>query len=262
MATDPPHLHPASWSFPIPPEAEVTTTRQVLEGLPILLVNHGQNGRWLLHCGTTEDLADKRTACFGCVVEAHPEMVELADLAPGQAANRETPIAAWRRVDPRGPRKLLEDAIAATGWQVIVQPPERPLWAYTVGLGKSFGQPEVFVMGLPGEIMHRMLQNLASEVAAGAQLSVGQRNDTILERLICELRPVDARWIDLLLEPLNLLYEDAPFTVLQCVWPDRAGTLPHEPGFDETFRPRQPLLEHLDPDRAGMTPLLRAMGKA
>ena len=57
-------------------------------------------------------------------------------------------------------------------------------------------------------------------------------------------------------------YEGEPFTVLQCLWPDKQGKLPHEVGFDDAFRARQPHLEHADPDRASMTPLLKALGRA
>jgi hypothetical protein len=257
------HAHPQTWPFADPPETEVTTTRQVLEGCPVLLVNHGREGKWLFHCATTEDLADKRTACFGCLAGEHPEILELGDLPAGRHANRSTAQDPWEREQPRGPKEILEEAVAARGWQTVLLPSQRPIWGFTVGLGRTFAHPEAFVIGLPPQVMFDMLENIAKNVSEGHRFEPGVRTDRIIEELSCELRPVDATWHEVLLDPLRAFYEAEPFSVLQCLWPDKEGKLPHDEGYDEaTYRIRQPLLEHADPERAGMVPLLVAMGRA
>lgn len=263
MSTDQAHEHTIDlWPFPVPPDTEVVTTRQVIEGAPVLLAQHSPSGGWMFHCASTQSLDDKRTGCLGCIASKHPEVLELADLPRGHHANRDTPDVPWERFAPRrSVRELLQPGIDAEGFQLVLLPPQRPIWGFTVGLQKTFGQPEVVVIGLPPQIMHQMLLNLASAVASGDSITAGLRSGDVLESLVCELRPVDPVWHDVLLAPMKEYYAEEPFTVLQCLWPDKQGKMPHEEGFDEAFRPRQPHLEHADPDRAGMTPLLKALGK-
>ena len=51
--------------------------------LPILEVYHDHDGDWQFLCGTTNDTADGRLICMGCVYERFPDMGTFADLAPG-----------------------------------------------------------------------------------------------------------------------------------------------------------------------------------
>lgn len=256
------HTHPATWPFAVPPETEVATTRQVLEGAPVLLDHHGEDGAWLFHCASTEDLAHKRRVCFGCLATQHPDLLALADLPRGQPLSRDTADDPWPRIDTRSAKEMLEAAVAENGWQTVMFPPQRPLFGFTIGLTRTFGHPEAFVIGLPPQVMFQMLENVAKAVAGGARFEPGVRTDVILERLSCELRPVDAAWHDVFLEPLRMFYEAQPLDVLQVVWPDRAGKLPGDDGYDTAFLARQPQLHHADAERAGMVPLLKAMGRA
>lgn len=249
------------WPFPEPPETEVVTTRQVLEGAPVLLAQHGKNGGWMFHCATTSSIDDKRTGCLGCIASKHPEVLELASLPLGQTANRDTAADPWAPFAPKSMMDRLREGVDAAGWQMLLLPLERPIWGLTVGLTKNFGQPEVFLIGLPPQVMQQMLQNIGNSVETGLKLTPGLRTDVVIENLLCELRPVDPVWHDVLMGPVKAFYGDEPFSVLQCMWPDKQGKMPHEEGFDEAFRPRQPHLEHADRERAGMTQLMKALGQ-
>lgn len=255
------HAHPDAWPFAVPPETEVATTRQVLEGAPVLLVNHGEDGRWLFHCASTEDLADKRQACFGCLASQHPDILALAGLPRGQPLSRDTAADAWPTIDTRSPKEMLEAAVAENGWQTVVFPPQRPLFGFTIGLTRTFGHPEAFIIGLPPQLMFQILENVAKAVAGGHRFEPGERTELLLEQLSCGLRPVDAAWHGVFLEPLSMFYGAEPLQVLQVVWPDRQGKLPGDDGFDPAFLARQPQLEHADAERAGMLPLLEAMDR-
>ncbi|NUO49394.1 MAG: DUF4262 domain-containing protein [Polyangiaceae bacterium] len=150
---------------------------------------------------------------------------------------------------------------ACQGFQILILPPQRPIWAMTYGLMKSVSQPDVVVMGLPPQIMHQMVLNLAGMAMDGETLEHGLRTDRVVHTFECELRTVEPKWHDLLLGPLRELYDDAPPSMLQCTWPDKGGKLPHEEGFDVAFLQRQPRLELADPEVAGLKPLLRALSR-
>lgn len=262
MSTERAHEHTLDlWPFSDPPETEVVTTRQVLEGAPVLLAQHSEAGGWMFHCASTQSLDDKRTGCLGCIASKHPEVLELAELPRSNHANRDTEADPWQFFAPKSPMDRLREGVEAAGWQMLLLPLERPIWGFTVGLQKTFGQPEVFLIGLLPQVMQQMLQNIGNSVETGMKLEAGLRTDIVIENLLCELRPVDPVWHDVLMGPMKAFYGDEPFTVLQCMWPDKQGKMPHEEGFDEAFRPRQPHLEHPDADRAQMTPLLKALGQ-
>lgn len=258
------HEHAATdWSFADAVDKKVITTRPVLEEQhPILRVSHDADGDWQLLCGTTTADTDARAACFGCMFDKDRTLAELADLPLGWTATRPTAGAAWTREKQRTPLDRVRETIAMEGFQIVLFPPQRPIWSIAVGLQQSFDHPEVLVFGLPPQIMHQMILNLASGVRNGERFDHGSRTDAVLQNLTCELRTIDPTWHELLLGPLNPLYEGAAPRMLQCTWPDKQGKLPHEEGFDAAYRARQPQLELADPERAGMLPLLRALGRA
>lgn len=259
------HEHPSGeWRFAVPVDEQVITTRPVLEdGLPILRVSHDDDdGTWQLLCGTTTKAADGRVACLGCLAAKDPTLGELADLPRGWVAQREAASAPWLREKPKTQIELLRESVERTGFQLVLFPPQRPLWAFTVGLTKTFAQPDVLVFGLPPRVMHQMLMTLARMAQGGESFSHGYRTDKVLDNFTCELRTIDPAWHDILLGPTIGFYDGESPKLLQCMWPDKGGKLPHEDGYDVTFYARQTRLEHADHEKAGMTPLLRAMGKA
>ncbi|MDR2711052.1 MAG: hypothetical protein LBB65_06990 [Burkholderiales bacterium] len=92
------HEHAFSfWPFQDAINTASFTTRQVLEGLPILEVYHDHEGDWQFLCGTTLNPKDGKVACMGCMVESDLTLVELANLPHGWRATRIAPGAEWVR---------------------------------------------------------------------------------------------------------------------------------------------------------------------
>ena len=86
------------WPFENTPKTAVITTRQVLEGAPILHVTHdADDGAWQFLPGGDVDAADARIVGLGEMCERDSALLELADLPEGWKAWRERPGAAWRR---------------------------------------------------------------------------------------------------------------------------------------------------------------------
>jgi Domain of unknown function (DUF4262) len=73
----------------------VFTTRQVLEGLPILRVSHETDGDWQFLCDTTIDVADLKIVDLEELVKRDPSLNDLYELKHGWSAWRETTGHDW-----------------------------------------------------------------------------------------------------------------------------------------------------------------------
>ena len=73
----------------------VFTTRQVLEGLPILRVSHDTDGDWQFLCDTTSDVADLKIVALEEIVKRDSTVTQLFNLNYGWSAWRETAEDNW-----------------------------------------------------------------------------------------------------------------------------------------------------------------------
>ena len=88
----------STWPFEDTPNTASITTRQVLDGAPILLVTHdADDGSWQFLCGTTNDTADGRVVGLGEMYRRDTTVGELADLPEGWRAWRAAPGHPWQR---------------------------------------------------------------------------------------------------------------------------------------------------------------------
>lgn len=87
-----------NWPFADKPNTASITTRQVLDGAPILHVSHdADDGGWQFLCGTTDDTADGRIVGLGQMYARDATLGELADLPEGWRAWRASPKHPWQR---------------------------------------------------------------------------------------------------------------------------------------------------------------------
>ena len=87
-----------SWPFDQAPNVAAITTRQVLEGTPILrVVHYDDDHSWAFTCGTTNDEADGRMISMREAVGLDPTIKEVADLLPGWRAWRRDAGETWQR---------------------------------------------------------------------------------------------------------------------------------------------------------------------
>jgi hypothetical protein len=86
------------WPFADTPTTASITTRQVLDGAPILRVAHdADDGSWQFLCGTTNDPADARVVGLGRIYARDVTLGELADLPEGWHAWRAAAELPWQR---------------------------------------------------------------------------------------------------------------------------------------------------------------------
>jgi hypothetical protein len=86
------------WPFDQEPNVAAITSRQVLEGHPILRIAHYPDDHsWGFTCGTTDDVADARIISMAEALKLDESIALVADLPPGWDAWREAVGSAWQR---------------------------------------------------------------------------------------------------------------------------------------------------------------------
>ncbi len=118
-------------------------------------------------------------------------------------------------------------------------------WAYTMGLHRNFGHPELLVVGLEAPVAGAVLELIGQRIAAGEQLRTGAQllMDGGLEFQIRDVDPLFAScgdWFVLGREVMSCWGERWPAS-LQLTWSDPAYGYPDRPG-DPRWVVRQPLL--------------------
>jgi hypothetical protein len=86
-----------NWPFHEGKNRACFTTHRVLQGSPILLVSHDEDGDWQFLCGTTNELSEAALVCLGDMLARDDTLNQVADLPEGWMAERSTVGAPWAR---------------------------------------------------------------------------------------------------------------------------------------------------------------------
>lgn len=118
-----------------------------------------------------------------------------------------------------------------------------PSFAYTIGLFKSYGYPELICFGLSLELLHSVLW-------AGKELLDKQRNVDLtlsyanfLEGYNVRLVSVNTSTYPEYFGYAKWFYKNLNFPILQIVWPDKQGVFPWQKDFNSHWKCQQPLLD-------------------
>ncbi len=145
------------------------------------------------------------------------------------------------------------------GWHVAkIEGDDRvPPWAFTIGLGDTFGHPEVLAAGMQLAQLHAVLNRVGDLLRAGNRFEPGQQVHNILEGFACAFRAVAPCWHQPFAGNAAWHHRDSGLELLQCFWPDPEGRFPWDEGFPADLLPLQPLLYEEAPERA-LVPSVRA----
>lgn len=123
-------------------------------------------------------------------------------------------------------------------------------FSFTIGMQYNFDHPEFIVFGQKTEWQVALLNALREEVRAGVRFEPGSSCESVLPGFTMVFRDVPASahleylgwavWFYHRIAP-----QKGPLRVLQAVWPDLAGVLPWEDGYDAGYR--QPILDGTHP---------------
>lgn len=126
------------------------------------------------------------------------------------------------------------------GWTIIAvfptaDEPDQVEFAYTVGLS-AMSLPEVIVAGLPPNVAHSVLNNVAAGMI-DRPYDVDDEYDGVLAG------GYKVRFREASSDLLSVARKLYPVVgVLQLLWPDKEGHFPTDPDYDPTLREFQPLL--------------------
>lgn len=156
--------------------------------------------------------------------------------------------------------KLLAD-VKEYGWHVvkILDIDELPGWAFSIGLFKNFGHPEIIVFGLDLDVMHYLINTIGDNVKAGKKYEIDGQYADLVETYACTFKPVKQKWYDAFLGYANWFYDGIDYPVVQCVWPDKDHHYPWESTFNPHWVWAQPLLFHEDTEKARASELLKSV---
>lgn len=143
----------------------------------------------------------------------------------------------------RAEQKVLDD-IAQSGWHVVnvLEGEGHAPHAFSIGLYKTYGHPEVLVIGLAAELMHSVINIIGNDAKSGKANPIGAPYSGLLEGFDCVLLPVPEEAYREYVGFARWYYEGNDFPLVQCVWPTTQGIFPWEENAPSGFISWQPVL--------------------
>lgn len=136
-----------------------------------------------------------------------------------------------------------EQGWAAEPVAATTEPEPTPGYTYSIGFEPTFGQPEVVIFGLQPVAARGLLGMVADQHGGGVSLPIGGMFTGLLENdLRCCLLEVPAAQVVERFPTADGILGVGGYRVLQFVWPDRAGRLPWDDGYDDRLRLAQPVI--------------------
>lgn len=136
--------------------------------------------------------------------------------------------------------------VETQGWcaePVAPQPdPPTPGYTYTIGFEETFGHPELVIFGLAPVAARGLLEMIATHLEAGGELPVGSFVGLLDNDLPAAVLPIEMPEHAPLFESAAVYYSRDDFRIRQFIWPDRAGKLPWDEGYDDRLRMAQPVI--------------------
>lgn len=104
-----------------------------------------------------------------------------------------------------------------------------PPWAFTVGLDRSAGHPELAVSGLPSDFAGALLSGLGNEVLEGREISPGDELEDVIRGHRIRAREVPSSSYAARFGTATRFYSGESYRVIQLVWNDSSGAFPGDP---------------------------------
>ena len=119
-----------------------------------------------------------------------------------------------------------------------------PGFAYSIGLYKKFGHPELICFGLSTNVLGAVLNHGRDLIKCGETLVPGVAYQGFLEGYPIQLIEVNKSFYPNYVGYGRWFYEySVDFPLYQVVWPDKQHKWPWEEGFNPAWKLKQPLLD-------------------
>lgn len=118
-----------------------------------------------------------------------------------------------------------------------------PPFVYSIGLVQTYNHPEVICFGLPKNLGHTIINDIAQLIKNGETIEPGKIYTNIFKDSKAIFLEVDNRNLGNYFGAAFNYYGDKSFDALQVVWTDRKDRFPWEENFEKEFLYQQPLLD-------------------
>ena len=144
--------------------------------------------------------------------------------------------------------KEIQDNIDQYGLNVrhVLEDERGPGFSYSIGLYKSYGHPEIIIVGLKQELAHILINNMAYEIKQGKVYIPFKFEKDILDSFDCYLIEVSKTNYDAYVGGAQQYYESNDFPLLQCIYPTVKGVYPWEKEWPENIKDLQPVLGEIN----------------
>ena len=205
-----------------------------MRGQPILFVSHDEDGDWLFLCaGRHEDGGNDRIAlaCLKDIVACDQSLNDLVGLCRLGEARRDGVADPWRIHD--GMEDVVRENVERYACHVMSVSATNDGWgfAYSIGLSRTYRQPELICFGLSEDVTHWMINEMRDRMADGQTFEDRQRVSGLIEGYECELRKVRLERYPEFFGYALWFYDGDGFDALQIVWPDKARRYPWDKGY-------------------------------
>jgi hypothetical protein len=148
--------------------------------------------------------------------------------------------------------KRVADDVQRYGCHVIsVFDPEQkePCFSYSVGIQETSGAPEAIVIGLRPELGGFIINEYNRQVRSGRKFRRGVPYPKFLRGFSVYIEPVLGRRNAEYTYGCDRYYKDAPYAVVQIIYPNTSGVWPWSRAADAWFESNQPMLGRVRPNR-------------
>ena len=121
-----------------------------------------------------------------------------------------------------------------------------PPFSYSIGLFRSYGHPEIIMIGLKQELAHTLINNMAYDIKEGKTFAPFKFEADILDDFDCYFIDVDKSNYDEYVGGAQRYYDGDGFPLLQCIYPTVKGIYPWEDEWPEEIKNLQPILGPLN----------------
>jgi len=120
-------------------------------------------------------------------------------------------------------------------------------FSYSVGLWRTYGHPEILIIGLGSNISHWIINTIANRIKNRDEtMTTDQSYAGFLEGFECLFFEVSKTQCAEFVHMAMWFYEQEEFPVLQLVYPSTEGHFPWEKGASASFQSWQPVLNSED----------------
>lgn len=117
-----------------------------------------------------------------------------------------------------------------------------PAFAYSVGIQRSLGKPELIVVGLRTEVSHSIINQYCRRIKEGESFMPEGYYQDFIQGFDVMLQKVDKSNYDDYLGFAQWFYHGDDFSTLQLVYPDTNGLWPWDPGASMALQYLEPNL--------------------